>query len=47
MEQRRKAKNQAKALKVNEEMLGAKARMEVYKSHYEVNSEEALIPTQM
>lgn len=28
-------------------MLGAKARMEVYKSHYEVNFEEALIATQM
>ena len=47
LEQRRKAKNQAKALKVNEEMLGVKARMEVYKSHYEVNAEETLIPTQM
>ena len=40
MEQRQRAENPAEALKVYEEMAGAKARMEVYKSHDEVNTEE-------
>ena len=44
LEQRQRAENQAEALKVHEEMAGAEARMEVYKSHNEVNAEEGSIP---
>ena len=47
LEQRQRAENQAEALKVHEEMAGAKARMEVYKSHDEVNTEEGSIPPPM
>ena len=43
LEQRQRAENQAEALKVHEEMADAKARMEVYKSHDEINTEEGLI----
>ena len=44
LEQRQRAENQAEPLKVHEEMAGAEARMEVYKSHNEVNAEEGSIP---
>ena len=47
LEQRQRAENQAETLKVHEEMAGAKARMEVYRSHDEVNAEEGSIPTPM
>ena len=42
-----RAENQAEALKVHKEMAGAKARMEVYRSHDEVNAEEGSIPPPM
>ena len=47
MEQRQRAENEAEALKVHEEMTGTKARMEVYRSHDEVNTEEGSIPPPM
>ena len=43
LEQRQRAGNQAEVLKVHEEMAGAKARMELYKSHDEVIAEEGSI----
>ena len=47
LEQRQRAENQAEGLKVHEEMIGAKARMEVYRSHDEVSAEEGSIPPPM
>ena len=47
LEQWQRPENQAEALKVHEEMAGAKARMEVYESHDEVNTEEGSIPPPM
>ena len=40
MKQQQRAENQAETLKVHEEMAGAKARMEIYRSHDEVNAGE-------
>ena len=47
LEQQQRAKNQAEALKVYEEIAGAKASMEVYKSHDEVHSEKGSISPPM
>ena len=47
LEQRQRAENQAEALKVHKETTGAKARMEVYRSHDEVSAEEDSIPPPM
>ena len=47
MEQLQRAEKQAEALKVHEEITGAKASMEVYKSHDKVHSEEGSISPQL
>ena len=47
LEKRQRVENQAEALKVHEETAGAKARMEVYRSHDEVSAEEDSIPQPM
>ena len=47
LEQRQRTENQAEALKVHGEMAGFKARMEIYKSHDEVNAEGGSIPPTM
>ena len=47
MEQGQRTENEAEALKVHEEIAGAKSRMEVYRSLDEVNAEEGSIPPPM
>ena len=47
LEQQQRTENQAEALKVHGEMAGFKARMEIYKSHDEVNAEGGSIPPTM
>ena len=47
LEKRQRVENQAEALKFHEETAGAKARMEVYRSHDEVSAEEDSIPQPM
>ena len=47
LEQRQRAENLAEALKVQDEMAGIKARMEVYKIRYEVTTGRGSIPPSM
>ena len=47
LEQGQRTANEAEALRVHEEIAGAKSRMEVYRSLDEVNAEEGSIPPPM